>query len=1155
MNRFRIPGRVMLLMLMFTMLPLIVRSQTYLSRSYTVNDGLASPTINDITQDKTGRMWFATPIGITCYDGTTWKNYSSTAGLPFQIYNKIRADNQGNIWAFTNYLGDGIYFFDSKRQSWHHLDRPADIGENIIFITSVSMMEHAGHPEGICFGIGTKQRGFYIYTKRGWVHAGKGQEKSWVLKVICHNHLFYLIIDNLQSTSAAGSQSNYFVIDPDRPHDWRQIDFKTPSPNIYSIAIEKFPSTPKGSVYVSEPRIWLTGKRWAGYYFQDHFHLLYRGEFPGFHKDAHYKELITLPDQFEGFWVANSRVLLNIDKTGKIKLIGMPETLPAVGANSLFYDRESNFWIGTYRGIIKITSFRFENYRRKDGLYDDEVTAIEEFSSKDLVFGHNSGFTFFIDNQFYPVEIPGSDRKNIIDSRVMDLCRDREGNIWAAVSRMGLMKISPTRQMKWCPVIINGKLNQRDISFSSVLCDSSGNIWASGDHYIFQWKTNRFIPFKTGLKRNFYIRRLFESNRDTIYIAAHGEGLLQLKANKIKQFRCLENEDANSIYAVYTEEKGNVLVGTQMGLFTLENNTLVKFRHNDFQVNRPVYFITGDRDGCLWFGLNNGVIKWDRTNRNHFRHYTMADGLAGNETNRGASFVDHNSRTWIGTEQGVSCYYKEKDRICKIPPLLELHYLNVSGQPQRYPLNRDHAFQYYLDDLTFYFKGISFIDEKAVRYNFKLEGIDRQWITNHRVPDNYIRYLNVPPGKYRFHIQASNSLGTKSPMISSGLITIKKPFFHTWWFYFMVFIAIILLIFFIANFISKKRYTAHLEEQIRQRTKQLEVSGRELRNIFNGAHDAIIIMDPNDEIIYDVNNRACEIYGFSRLEFVGMSLETISKHVNRGKKRINETLQKGDYLHFETIQYRKDGSEMYLEVNASVITYRGRLAILSINRDISDRKRAEQQIKESLKEKEILLKEIHHRVKNNLQVISSLLDLQVDTLKDENTIKAFQNSKDRIYSMALVHENLYRFGDLARINGKEYIHNLVEYFFDTYGGLAEAIIPTIQIETPSLLLEMDTAIPIGLILTELLSNALKHAFPPGERGEIHIAIGTETPGTLTLSVSDNGVGLPQDFEIKESHSLGLQLVHLLTRQVKGTIKVERKQGTTVTITFPYKEHK
>ena len=1155
MKQSTIPVIIKNLVVTIFLVPTIVYSQIYLNRGYTVNDGLASPIINDITQDKAGRMWFATSIGVTCYDGTTWKNYSPSDGLPFQIYTKIRADSRGKIWVVTKYLEDGIYSFDTKSQSWNHLEKPPDIGKRRIAVTSLAMMETpAPHPE-IYLGIGTRQQGFYIYTKQGWTKPGKEQARKSILEVDHDNHLFYVVTES--SSSAA---SGVFVINPRRPHHWVRKDFKTPFLPICSLTIEKLPSLEKASAFAPEPRIWLTGTKWAGYYFRDHFHLLYQGDFPQFYEDNRYIMIITQPDQFGGLWIANRRVILNLDKTGQIKIIGMPEDLTAVGANSLFYDRESNFWIATHRGLVKITSFRFENYRRKHGLYDDEVSAIAGFNDGGIVFGHNCGFTFFIHNQFYTSKIPGSDSKNVADSRVLDMCTDQEGNIWAAASRSGIVKISPTKQMKWCRVEINGKTNRDDTIFTTVLCDSRGNMWACGDHHVLQWEKNRFVTREADIKPTTYTRRLFEGKENDIYIATRDEGLLRLKNNKIKRFQYPENEAVKSVYSVFADGNDRLLVGTEAGLYTLENDKLVKFHHQNFHVDDPVYFITQDRDGCLWFGLNNGIIKWhggngaDTAKGDQVRHYTRGDGLAGNEANRAAGFVDQNGRPWIGTENGVSCYYKEKDRICKIPPLLELLYLQVPRQTHQYPLNRDHSFEHDLDDLVFHFRGISFIDETAVKYNFKLEGIDRRWNTNYQSPDNQIRYFNVPPGKYRFHMQAINSLGTKSPIISSGSITIKKPFFQTWWFYSILIAAILLLILFIANFISKRRYAAHLEEQIKERTKQLEESEKELRNIFDSAHDAIIIMAPYNEIVYDVNDRACEIYGYSRREFIGKSLADISNDVDLGKERIKKTIQQGDYLNFETVQYRKDGSEMLLEINASVINYRGKLAILSINRDITQRKHTEWQIKKSLKEKTILLKEIHHRVKNNLQFISSLLDLQADALGDRQINKAIQDSKNRIHSMALVHENLYLFGDLARIDGVQYIHNLVEYLFDAYGDFAGNIASRVEIEMPSMELDMETAIPIGLILTELLTNALKHAFPSEEKGEIHIALHPGIPGMLTLEVRDNGVGLPADINLQESKSLGMQLVHLLTRQVKGTIELKKNKGTTVIITFPYREH-
>jgi PAS domain S-box-containing protein len=391
---------------------------------------------------------------------------------------------------------------------------------------------------------------------------------------------------------------------------------------------------------------------------------------------------------------------------------------------------------------------------------------------------------------------------------------------------------------------------------------------------------------------------------------------------------------------------------------------------------------------------------------------------------------------------------------------------------------------------------------------------------------------------------------------------------ETVWSYILLYILpalfIIYTIYILSTYISRKRYTIRLEEEVRQRTQRLEASEKEIRNIYDSAHDAIIVFGPEEEIVYDVNKRACEIYGFSRDEFIGMSLAKISKNVNRGKAKVMETLRQGDYLNFQTIQYCKNGSEMHLEINASVINYRDKIAILSINRDITQRNLAEQQIKKSLLEKEVLLKEIHHRVKNNLQIISSLMDLQLDAmegLKDPKALQLFRQSKDRISSMALIHENIYRSHDLSRIDGMKYTEELLDYFFSAYGSKIDSITPFIKIEKPltSISLTMETAIPMGLILTELLTNALKHAFPPdlsGRKKEIHIVFSSESGDTLTLTVSDNGVGLPGGIDSRRGRcqTLGLQLVSLLTRQLKGTLKLEGNAeiGTSVKITFPYR---
>jgi PAS domain S-box-containing protein len=209
--------------------------------------------------------------------------------------------------------------------------------------------------------------------------------------------------------------------------------------------------------------------------------------------------------------------------------------------------------------------------------------------------------------------------------------------------------------------------------------------------------------------------------------------------------------------------------------------------------------------------------------------------------------------------------------------------------------------------------------------------------------------------------------------------------------------------------------------------------------------------------------------------------------------------------------------------------------------------KAEQLIKTSLKEKEVLLREIHHRVKNNLQVISSLLNLQAQYLKNKQDLEMFNESKDRVRSMALIHEKLYQSQNLARIDFAGYIRDLIYRLFRSYEADPGKI--DLKMDIDDISLGVDMAVPCGLIVNELISNCLKHAFPDGKKGEIKVGLQSVNTNELELKVSDNGVGLPDSFDFRESESLGMHLVNILTDQLGGRIELDRTGGTEFKIKF------
>ncbi len=215
--------------------------------------------------------------------------------------------------------------------------------------------------------------------------------------------------------------------------------------------------------------------------------------------------------------------------------------------------------------------------------------------------------------------------------------------------------------------------------------------------------------------------------------------------------------------------------------------------------------------------------------------------------------------------------------------------------------------------------------------------------------------------------------------------------------------------------------------------------------------------------------------------------------------------------------------------------------------DITSRKKAEQQIIDQLKEKEILLKEIHHRVKNNLQIISSLLNLQSRYVQDAEIRNIARDCQNRIRSLSIIHENLYRSKDLGRVDFEDYLRRLVDGLFSAYNVPSDTIRYTVRAENVTL--GIDTAIPSGLIVNELVSNCLKHAFPHGRRGHVSVELCRGDDGEITLSVSDDGVGLPETVDFRNTDSLGMHLVCSLVDQLTGTIELFRGPGTTFLIRF------
>jgi two-component sensor histidine kinase len=222
--------------------------------------------------------------------------------------------------------------------------------------------------------------------------------------------------------------------------------------------------------------------------------------------------------------------------------------------------------------------------------------------------------------------------------------------------------------------------------------------------------------------------------------------------------------------------------------------------------------------------------------------------------------------------------------------------------------------------------------------------------------------------------------------------------------------------------------------------------------------------------------------------------------------------------------------------------------------DITERKRAQEiletqrnDLERTNREREVLLKEVYHRVKNNLQVISSLLNLQDEHISDPRSLALLQESKNRIHAIGLVHEQLYQTADLARIDFSIYIHELIDHLMSVF----RPVLISVQVDVADVHLPLNVAVPVGLIINELVTNSLKHAFPNGASGRIVVRLWERRPGSVSLVVEDDGLGIPAHIEWGSGNSLGLELIAKLSKQLRGQVELDRTSGTKVHLVFDH----
>jgi PAS domain S-box-containing protein len=353
--------------------------------------------------------------------------------------------------------------------------------------------------------------------------------------------------------------------------------------------------------------------------------------------------------------------------------------------------------------------------------------------------------------------------------------------------------------------------------------------------------------------------------------------------------------------------------------------------------------------------------------------------------------------------------------------------------------------------------------------------------------------------------------------------------------------------------------------EYKQLNEELQRTIDEYYNLFDSMKDAVFVHDL-DGYLLDVNKYAVDVLGYTKEELINKNVAELSV-IEDEKSTVDKIrhIHNNKQLKFESVKLTKNGEKIPFEVNSTLVLYKGYPAILSIARNITERKRAEEEINEYAeqlknindeleervskqteqirKNERIRELELHHRIKNNLQIINSLINLQSENFDDEDVINAFRDTQNRVSSMSLVHQKLYQSQELNNLNLNGYIKDLAENLNDIYGRNNTKI----NVDVQDFNLGIDTIIPLGMIVNEIISNSLKYAFSDDGNGIINIKFYSNN--CYVLIIEDNGKGIPNNIDIENPDTLGLQLINTLVKQLNGEVELERKSGTKFIIRF------
>ncbi len=1113
----------------------------------TTKSGLNEAQIYSILQDKKGFIYLGTNGGgVNKFDGSYFQTINTTNGIGGNVIYKLLQDHKNNIWAATN---GGLTKYDGKK-FYNFSQQNSSLNANSI----LTVFEDSNGQLWLGTNAGVYRYDGNNFTK---VNISSLPEKFEVLD---------FAEDNNQNIWA-GSEIGLIKISGDSIKILTKDD-GLPNSSVWSLRFDRanilWVGTKEGICSISNNVITKYKQQglndvpiWAIY--QDKRNRIWIGSSDGLYKyDGNLFQRYT---KQEG--------LIN-------------NTIWAITEDS-----EGNLWIGTTNGVSILKDENFTRYDKSNLI--EGIWSITEMNGSLLIATESAGLVSFSNNKFSvysPSYFPSG-------KAIWSLFKDSKGNLWIGTED-GVIRRTDDNQYS------------RDLEGKSILTiyeDKKGNIWFGTFLYgIFKFDGEKFSAFPLPIKSYIPVHSFLDDSRGTFW-AATDKMLYKLQSNVFVEAEEAKQLGGYAIIKVIEDDYKNLwfgLYGGGIAFYNVKTNTVRHITTNEGLNNNSVLIMQFDKNDYMWIGTNTGLnrLNWKKYASDgiiDLLAYNSTDGLPGTECNQGAALLDSKGYFWIGTSGGLLKFKPSEIKIKSDENKtyitdLRLFLENVDLTPYSSEIINPYEsippeikLPYDQNHLTFDFVGINYLSPMSVRYQYKLKGFDKKWspVTN----KNSATYSNLPPGKYTFIVKSRNIFNIWNSVPASYSFTIEKPFWQTYWFYsFVIIFSLGSAYGFYKIRIEKiqKRNRA-LQQRIKERMEfegKLAQSEQDYRGLFENAHDAILITNPHSILIYDANDSAAQLYGYNLSELKKLSLLDLSAEKESSWNFWESFVEQKKFQNLEATYKKKDGSIIYIDINATMIKYKGKDAILSIHRDISERKKYESvllEAKENAEKSDRLktefLAQMSHEIRTPINSILSYSSLIKEELADKiqpfiqscfETIETASTrlirTVDSILNMAQIQTGNFEI-DNEIIDLKDNIlKELTEEF--THLAKQKGLELNFVDRSENRLVESDK-----YTTTHLFANLIENAVKYTKSGSIKIVLYNNQNYMTCVDIIDTGIGisaeyLPNLFEAfsqedqgysrkYEGNGLGLALVKKYCEMNNAEISVKSKKdvGTTFTVTF------